>query len=497
MVSPLRLMQAALLWAASLLLLSPAGLAAEAPLSSFKTGDCLISSEGVTDVSRLFDGNALQAVTVPDSAELTFSDPQGFGAAYLIFDREYGPYTVSDPETGLGHSFGTQGFLHEYLDLEKAFGYAPKSIALSFSSGQADINELTLFSPGPVPDSVQKWNAPREGETDLMVFSAHGDDEQLFFAGLLPDYAGEREYETLVVYLTNHRNLGSRRCHEMLNGLWSVGVTTYPIFGTFGDYFCRSGEQALAIHERNGQSKDAMLGFVVEQLRRYRPQVVVGHDANGEYGHGQHMLYSALVRQSVEAAEDPEQYPNLATAYGTWQVPKTYLHLWKENPITLDFDRPLSRYDGMTAFQVSMKLGFPCHISQVGGITRLITGYDRAGDIPKYSPCEYGLYRTAVGPDVLEQDLFENLTSYRQQQIMAAFARNQEDSLAAMQTARSLAQTRQHTKEQQEEAVMLQRRAEALARRKARVRRRIHLAVFAVISVSGLTILVLRKRKKK
>lgn len=497
MVSPLRRLLHLAVWSALFLLAAPAAEAAEEQAQTVNGTACLISSEGVTDVSRLFDGNSLSALTLPDSAALTFSDSQSLGSAYLIFDREYGPYTVADPETGQCHTFGEQGFLHEFLDLEEAFGYVPQTLTFSFSSGDAQINELTLFSPGQVPDFVQKWNPPKEGETDLMLFSAHGDDEQLFFAGLLPDYAGERGYETLVVYLTNHRNMGTRRCHEMLNGLWSVGVTTYPVFGTFGDYFCRSRDQALAIHERNGQSEEAMLGFVVEQLRRFRPQVVVGHDANGEYGHGQHMLYASLVRQGVEAAEDPEQYPDLAMRYGTWQVPKTYLHLWEENSVTVDFDQPLSRFDGMTAFQVSKELGFSCHKSQVGGITHLITGYERAADIPRYSPCEYGLYRTAVGPDTLGQDLFENLTSYRQQQVMAAFAKNREDSLDAFQAARSFAEARQHTREQQEEQLLLQRRAEALARREARIRRRIHLAVFAVISVSGVSILVLRRRKKK
>lgn len=496
MVSPLRSVLGIILAAALFLHTVPAGKALEESPGIVSGMEHLIAQEGAADVSGLFDGKLLQAVTLPDSALLTFSDPQGIGSAYLIFDREYGPYTVTDPETGQSRTFGKHGFLHEFLDLEEAFGYVPKALAFLFSSGDAQVNELTLFYPGQVPDAVQKWNAPREGETDLMLFSAHGDDEQLFFAGLLPDYAGERGYETLVVYLTNHRSQDPRRCHEVLDGLWSVGVTTYPVFGAFGDYFCRSREQALAIHGRNGQSEDAMLEFVVEQLRRFRPQVVVGHDVNGEYGHGQHMLFSSLLCQGVTAAEDPEMYPDLTALFGAWQVPKTYLHLWKENPVTLDLDQPLSHFEGMTAFQVSMKLGFPCHKSQVGGVTRLITGYERAGDIPKYSPCEYGLYRTTVGPDTLGQDLFENLTSYRQQQAMAVFARIREDSLNAFQTSHALAETRQHAKEQQEEAAMLQRRAEALARRETR-RRRICLAVFTVFSVSGLSVLILRRRKKK
>lgn len=496
-LSPLRSLLCMLLCGFLLLPLIPTAQGVEEAAQEIDGMEQLAALDGIKDPSRLFDGNANYGITLRDCSSLTFHDSRGFGSAYLIFDMEYGPYTVSDPERNISHSFGQQSFLHEFLDLEKTFGYTPETITFSFSSGDAHVNELTLFTSGRVPENIQKWTPPKEGATDLMLFSAHGDDEHLFFAGILPDYAAERGYETLVVYLTNHRNLGTLRCHEMLNGLWSAGVTTYPVFGPFGDYYCRSKEQALAIHERNGQSEDDLVGFVVEQLRRFRPQVVIGHDTNGEYGHGQHAMFSELLCQGVEAAEDPARYPDLAASYGTWQVPKAYLHLWPENPITLDWDQPLSRFDGMTAFQVSVQRGFACHKSQVGGITHFITNYDCAAAIPRYSPCEYGLYRTAVGPDVDKQDFFENLTSYHQQQTMAAFAKNQEDFLSASQTARSFAETRQHSMEQQQETILLRRRAEALARQEQQFKRRICLSVFTVFSVAAIAILFRKRRNKK
>ncbi len=441
----------------------------------------------------LFDGDTTHAVTIHDS--LTLHAPQGMGSAYLIFDMEYGAYTVTDPEKGTSATFGQQGFLHEFLDLEEAFGYAPQTVTFSFPTGDAKINELSLFTSGEVPDYVQKWEAPKEGKTDLMLFSAHGDDEHLFFAGLLPDYAAERKYEVLVVYLTNHRNRGTLRCHEMLNGLWFAGVTTYPVFGPFSDLFSTSKDQAYTLHQRRGESDEALLGFVVEQLRRFRPQVVVGHDRNGEYGHGQHAMFSELLRRGVEAAEDPNRYPDLA--YGTWQVPKAYLHLWPENPITLDWDRPLSHFDGMTAFQVSVNRGFACHKSQVGGVTGCITDYGAAADIPRYSPCEYGLYRTTVGADMERNDFFENLTSYHAQEVAAAIARNQEASLEASQIAHAFAEIQQLKSDRQQESRLIQDRIETLVRREAQLRRWIGLSLFAaVLAAAGLVFIFPGKRKK-
>lgn len=457
--------------------------------------DRVVTQEGVGNLCQLFDGNTLRGVTIGDGSTLTLHAEEGIGSAYLIFDTEYGPYTVTDPEKGVSFPFGEQGFLHQFLNLEDTFGYAPRTITFTFISGAGKLNELSIFTPGETPDYVQKWEAPKEGETDLMLFSAHGDDEHLFFAGLLPDYAAQRGYEVLVVYLTNHRNLDSRRCHEMLNGLWAVGVTTYPVFGPFGDYYSRDVHRAYARHESAGQSDDALLGFVVEQLRRCRPQVAVTHDVGGEYGHGQHQLCADLLRRGIEAAEDPQMYPELAARYGIWQVPKTYLHLWPENPITMNWDQPLDRFDGMTAFQVSTILGFGCHQSQMGGVTRLITDYPAAGDIPRYSPCEFGLYRSTVGMDTVEQDFFEHLTSYHDQQMeAAAISQQKRESFRAMQIAQVFSEVQQ----QKEDQVLLQcMAAEASANRVKALQKKLYAAVLGtVLSGFGLCLCFWLGKKK-
>lgn len=477
-----------LTWGVFLLSMIPAVEGAEEESLNISGTERVTGPENVPNASRLFDGDPLRPVTLHGS--LTLSDPRGIGSAYLIFDTESGEYTVSDSQMCV--TFGQQGFLHEFLDLEEAFGYAPQSLTFSFPDGGAQVNELYLFTSGRVPDFVQKWKPPKEGETDLMLFSAHGDDEHLFFAGLLPDYAGERGYETLVVYLTNHRNQGTRRCHEMLDGLWAVGVTTYPILGPFHDLFCRTRDRAYALHESKGESREALLGFVVEKLRRFRPQVAVGHDIDGEYGHGQHALFSELLRQGVEAAADPGQYPNLAEQYGVWQVPKTYLHLWPENPVCLDWDQPLSRFDGMTAFQVSVNRGFACHKSQVGGVTSCITAYHSAGEIPKYSPCAYGLYRTTAGPDTGKQDLFEHLTSYGQQRLNEAIRKNEEASLEAAQTAHTFAQNLHQKLAGQQEVRRIQDEIAALSRREARLR--LWMGLSATV-LAGTVLLVLHRKK--
>lgn len=375
---------------------------------------------GFSKARVIYDKNQLSTAILGDGSYLTLEYGEGIGSLYLIFDLEYDGYTVTNNDTGEVSNWGEHGFLHEFLDLEQTFGEAPKSVTIRFENGRVRLNELYVFSRGAAPDFVQKWEVPAEGKTDLVLFSTHGDDEQLFFAGVLPYYAGELQYEVQVVYLTNHRNHTLDRCHEMLDGLWAVGVRNYPVFGSYGDYLTGTAKNAMAIFNRKKITEEELVGFVVEQIRRFRPVVAVGHDLiHGEYGHGQHILYAQLLTQALEISNDPQQYPETAEKYGVWDVPKTYLHLWPENPIRMDWDKPLSRFGGKTAFQVTRDLGFACHVSQYNDFSWYILPYEKAADVAKYNPCEYGLYRSNVGADVQKQDFFENAKTHAQQELEA------------------------------------------------------------------------------
>jgi len=362
-------------------------------------------------VRRLFDGYRTDAANLRSGASLTLSYGEGIGSLYILFGREYGTYTVTDEATGESRSFGGTGFLHDFLDLEGAFGKAPETVTLHFDEGDAAIMEIYVYSSGEVPDTVQKWEPPADGEADLVLFSTHGDDEQLFFAGLIPYYAAELGYQVQVVYMTDHRNVTLRRVGEMLDGLWAVGLRTYPVFGSFDDLMTKSREETLKKYGAKGVTQEDILEFVVENLRRFRPSVAVGHDLNGEYGHGMHMVYADALCEAVKIAGDGSQFPESAEQYGVWDVLKTYLHLYEQDPIVMDWDQPLESFGGMTAYEVTKELGFPCHGSQQDYYRWYFTGMETAADIEQYSPREFGLYRSTVGEDVQKNDFFENVTA--------------------------------------------------------------------------------------
>ena len=85
----------------------------------------------------------------------------------------------------------------------------------------------------------------------------------------------------------------------------------------------------------------------------------------------------------------------------------------------MDWDTPLESMGGSTPFELS-KQGYACHLSQQNTWFTKWMNKDRAADINKYSPCEYGLYRTTVGEDVRKNDFLENITTYGEMERLMA-----------------------------------------------------------------------------
>ena len=391
------------------------------------------SQQGFGSVGRLFDGRFMESVTVREGSYLTLHHDAGIGSLYILFDQEGCGYTLINEATGAEHRVDKTEFLHEFADIQQIFGEAPERVTLRIDTEETRVCEIHAFTAGDVPGWVQKWESPAEGQADLVLFSTHGDDEQLFFAGMLPYYGRELGYNVQVVYMTGHRNMSMRRSHEMLDGLWAVGVSHYPVFGPYGDYNSASKAEAYQIYRNKNISKEDILSFVVENVRRFRPKVAVGHDLYGEYGHGMHMIYSELLCEAAEISMDPEVFPESAQIYGVWDIPKTYLHLYWEDQIRMDWDIPLRSFGGMTAYEVTKELGFPCHVSQQPFYSYYFSGMATALDITENSPCEFGLYRSTVGEDLEKKDFFENVTTHGEDALQEAKKQGEEKRLQMQQ----------------------------------------------------------------
>ena len=402
------------------------------------TGNLVTDKKYIKSLVGLFnDTHSTGGWTTDAGAYMTIEYANGLGAIYTIFDASYKPYTVTNNDTGVTKTVNEYGFINHCVNLVDLFGTAPTSVTVAFPEEKTVImKEVYVFTPGRLPDFVQQWEPPAEGKADLCLFSTHGDDEQLFFAGVLPYYAGELGYNVQVIYFTDHHNQNVARVHEMLNGLWAVGVRHYPVFGEHDDFFSQNQmAQAYSIYESRGWTREEMLGWVVENLRRFKPMVAVGHDLEGEYGHSMHMIYADLLTEAVSISADASYYSESADTYGVWDTPKTYLHLYEENEIIMDWDQPLEKWDGMTAFEVTRDIGYPCHVSQYQDFAWYHVAFDKAIDCPKYNPCYYGLYRTTVGLDVEKKDFFENVITHAEQDLIDEQARLEEERLEAERLA--------------------------------------------------------------
>ena len=341
----------------------------------------------------LLDGKAETGCRFGAGDTLTITAGEEIGALYLVwFDRPQ-PWTL---ECG-GESIpcGQQGFFHEYV----ALPHAARELTIRFpETGAIRLGELQAFSPGLPDGSVQRWLPPCE-EADLLLAATHADDEFVFFGGILPLYAGERGLEVQVVYLISHFGSARIRCHELLDALWYAGVRHYPVVNDAPDREIYSVKDAEHLYGKN-----AFTDFLVEQLRRFRPMVVVTHDENGEYRQGNHIFTALSMEKAVELAADAKYRPESAKRYGTWDTPKTYLHLYgpEEERTLLDYETPLSSFGGRTAFAVAEE-AFALHVSQK-------TTHFRVYESGHAYDCHsFGLYRSLVGPDREKNDLFENL----------------------------------------------------------------------------------------
>ena len=289
-----------------------------------------------------------------------------------------------------------------------------KVIQLKLTAKDQSICRLGVYSAGELPADAQRWNPPVD-KADLMVLSTHQDDELIFMGGTIPYYAVALQKPLVVVYMTN---CARYRRAEALNALWKMGVRDYPDFINLQDDKVGSIEAGIKLWG----GKDNVLSLVVERIRRYKPEVIVTQDLNGEYGHNQHKITARCAKYAIDAAADPAQYPESAQKYGAWQVKKLYHHLYDENKIVMDWEKPLEAFGGKTALEIA-KIGMKEHSSQTDAFAVKSHG--------TYDNSKFGLYFTTVGEDEAKDDFLEHIDPDASASYLAAHADEIEAQKAA------------------------------------------------------------------
>lgn len=320
--------------------------------------------DGIEDSWMKFNGGA--TVTINAGHE-------PIGGVYIKFDRIPPNWTLNGTQT-----CGQDGFLHEFQRID---GYNTTNITMQFYD-DVSITDIFVFSLGEEPPAdVQVWR-PSTGACDIMLIAAHSDDDQLFFAGAIPD-AVARGAEMQVCFFT-HNWAGPfenrKRPHEQLNALWACGLTRYPVVAPLPDAGRWGSINYWNSTPINDWSEDVMdagyrAGLVADWICDYRPQIVLSHDVHGEYGHSAHiaateaLIGSENAQGALDIAREREE--------GGWEVSKVYLHwcssvdgqgqpLHDGGPdIDFDVNTPLPYFGDRTAYQVSQD-AFLYHKSQLG-----------------------------------------------------------------------------------------------------------------------------------
>jgi len=173
-----------------------------------------------------------------------------------------------------------------------------------------------------------------------MTVHAHPDDETISTGGIMARYsrAGDRvvcvtctggEHGEIVVKEMdtpeNHARLAEIRTDELRRALARLGPIEHHYLG-----YVDSGMMGTPTNEAPESlwqaDLDEAAGRLVRIVRQARPEVVVGYNDFGGYGHPDHIRAAQLAKLAFERAGDPGCYPEQLADEGLtpWRPMKLY-----------------------------------------------------------------------------------------------------------------------------------------------------------------------------
>jgi N-acetyl-1-D-myo-inositol-2-amino-2-deoxy-alpha-D-glucopyranoside deacetylase len=184
----------------------------------------------------------------------------------------------------------------------------------------------------------------------LLLVHAHPDDETIGTGATMAHYVAAGAQVCLVTCTLGEQGeilvpglaqlaadqadqLGGWRIHELDRATAELGVTDHRFLGGAG----RFRDSGMMGDPANGHPRafwraaaepamfSAAVTALVEIIRELRPQVIVGYDERGGYGHPDHIMAHRVCAAAVPAAADPG-YPAVGRP---WTIAKQY---WTASP---------------------------------------------------------------------------------------------------------------------------------------------------------------------
>ena len=183
---------------------------------------------------------------------------------------------------------------------------------------------------------------PPSAARRLLLVHAHPDDESIGNGATMARYAAEGSQVTLVTctlgeegevgswlpelaHLTPDRDdtLGAHRIGELAAAMRELGVQDHRFLGGPGRYR-DSGMMGVPSNKHPGcfwqADLDEAADHLVAVVREVRPQVLVTYDADGGYGHPDHIQAHRVAMRAFELASDPSHRPELGEAHAIAKV---------------------------------------------------------------------------------------------------------------------------------------------------------------------------------
>jgi N-acetyl-1-D-myo-inositol-2-amino-2-deoxy-alpha-D-glucopyranoside deacetylase len=197
----------------------------------------------------------------------------------------------------------------------------------------------------------------------LMVVHAHPDDEVIGTGGVLCRYGDEGVRTVLVTATLGEEgeivdaelntpevraDLGAVRRAELERAVAILGVSRLELLG-YRDSGMAGAESNRHPACFNSADMDDATQRLVRLVRSHRPHVLVTYDAQGGYGHPDHIACHRATAAAWEAAGDPARYPEAGAPwaplklYATASPRERWLRIFellRERGLQTPFDNP-------------------------------------------------------------------------------------------------------------------------------------------------------------
>jgi N-acetyl-1-D-myo-inositol-2-amino-2-deoxy-alpha-D-glucopyranoside deacetylase len=237
----------------------------------------------------------------------------------------------------------------------------------------------------------------------LLLVHAHPDDESIGTGATIARYAAEGAQVTLVTctrgelgevippelaYLAiGGDRLGEHRITELAAACAALGIGDQRFLGGPGRWR-DSGMMGLPANDNPDCFWQADLATAAAELAKIivdvRPQVVITYDANGFYGHPDHIQAHRVTAEAIGMAASPERSQpwQVAKFYAT-AVPRSVAEARGLPPVYVPDDQVTTEIDG-TAYLAAKTAALRAHATQIavkgdseGGTGRRVGGGGR------------------------------------------------------------------------------------------------------------------------